>query len=265
MCTVISVWFFLLLPFLAVDAASIAGLNEQKSERELKKFLFAEYDKHVRPVMIPSNRINVSASLAPMFLHEVDEKNQFIVMDIWITMNWKDEYLKWDLSSFGNTSILRLPSTEIWRPDLAFYTATPAQDIFLEPLSQVLIYPDGNVMWVPPTTIKSRCPLRNRATKNVINCNIILGSWTYSENEVDVHLTRTEVDISDFVDTNAEWKLLQSHSRRENKHYTCCKEGYPFLYFNFTFKKRNSFEENELLISEAPNVERVHFGNLNEE
>ncbi|XP_035217337.1 acetylcholine receptor subunit alpha-like 2 [Stegodyphus dumicola] len=175
-------------------------------------------------------------------------------------MNWKDEYLKWDPSNFGNVSVLRIPSTEIWRPDLSIYTAVPVESVFLEPLTQALIYYDGTVLWVPPVTIKSRCPLFNRAPKNAIKCNIRLGSWTYSENEMDVYLSSPEVDVSNFIDSNVEWKLMEARASREPKHYPCCKEAYPLLHFNVTLKRRKPFSENELLMPENSDLNPVELG-----
>ncbi|GBN17533.1 hypothetical protein AVEN_164982-1, partial [Araneus ventricosus] len=47
------------------------------------------------------------------------------------------------------------------------------------------------------------------------------------------------VDISDFDDSNPDWKLVSVKSDRQSKFYPCCPgEDYPVLHFNVTLKRR---------------------------
>jgi len=46
--------------------------------------------------------------------------------------------------------------------------------------TNVLIYPTGQVLWVPPCRYVSMCgnTLKNNPS-NLLNCPLIFGSWTY--------------------------------------------------------------------------------------
>ena len=55
---------------------------------------------------------------------------------------WLDYMLRWDPRKYGNTSVIRLPYTEVWRPDILLYNKyvqhSLCQDLWcLTPLSTI--------------------------------------------------------------------------------------------------------------------------------
>ncbi|XP_054707560.1 neuronal acetylcholine receptor subunit alpha-7-like [Uloborus diversus] len=232
---------FLFLVIGVSSAASVKDVDNQGTARDLRRELFQNYDKLVRPVKKPSTSIPFSVDLAPLQLNAVDEYNQVIVLDSWMKLKWSDEFLKWDLDDYNITS-LRLPASEVWKPDLALYTGTPDTSLFPITHTQVLVYNNGDVLWVPPYTIKSRCPMPDlkKNHKGVIECCIKFGSWTYSENELDLQLLSKKVDLTNFYDIHPDWKLVHVISERKSKKYPCCVEKYPSVEFNITLRRRIS-------------------------
>ncbi|XP_015930634.1 neuronal acetylcholine receptor subunit alpha-7-like [Parasteatoda tepidariorum] len=213
----------------------------RKTERDLREHLFKNYDKLVRPVKNANDKITVSVGITPLHLRDFDEKHQVIVLETYTMLNWTDDYLRWDPSRFEDLSVLRLPSTEVWRPDVSVY-GSPEQSVMAPvPFTNVLLYNTGRVLWVPMFTIRSRCPML-KASKKIVTCNIQLGSWTYDQDTQDIALINNKVDLSNFVDNNANWKLIDVVSNRVAKYYPCCKEAYPVLNFNVTLKRRSRSE-----------------------
>ncbi|CAL1291207.1 unnamed protein product [Larinioides sclopetarius] len=209
------------------------------TERDLRRHIFADYDKNVRPVLHPDNTITVAASISPISITELDPKNQVLVMDTFLKMKWNDDFLKWDPTEFNNISTLRLPNSQVWKPDLSVYTATPDDALFPTSNTNIILYHDGTVLWVPFFTIKSRCPLLKRQEKNYFECVIKIGSWTYSGKLLNPQLYSPEVDVQDFIDSNPDWKLVSVKSDRQSKFYPCCPgEDYPVMHFNVTLKRR---------------------------
>ncbi|GFT54392.1 neuronal acetylcholine receptor subunit alpha-7, partial [Nephila pilipes] len=104
--------------------------------------------------------------------------------------------------------------------------------------TMALLYSDGTVMWVPFFQIKSRCPRQKKQEMSYFDCNIRIGSWTYSSDLLNPLLDSTEVDLSNFQDTNNKWKLMSARTNRESKYYPCCVEEYPLINFNVTLKRR---------------------------
>ena len=218
--------------------------DDYKSERELRRDIFRDYDKIARPVKRSSTTIRANFSMVPLSLRSMNEKDQLISMDTWIMVRWTDEYLQWDPKEYDNITELRIPPSEIWKPEIALYTASPDTSLFPVVETQALVYHNGVILWVPPFTINSRCPIPFRhsvsASRTFVECNIRFGSWTYSGKELDLQLSTDKVDLTNFQDYNSEWKLVKVVSNRESKYYPCCVEDYPLIHVNVTLKRRDS-------------------------
>lgn len=50
-----------------------------------------------------------------------DEKNQLLVTNIWLKLEWNDMNLRWNSSEYGNIKDLRIPPHRIWKPDVLMY------------------------------------------------------------------------------------------------------------------------------------------------
>lgn len=88
-----------------------------------------------------------------------------------------------------------------------FIFRSPMDTLFPIAQTEILLYNSGTVMWVPPFTISSRCPMpyRNYITseKPFIECNIRMGSWTSSEKMLDLQLDTNKVILEMLY-----WKLI---------------------------------------------------------
>ena len=70
---------------------------------------------------------------------------------------WKDYDLTWDPKEFGNIQTLRLPSTQVWVPDVLLYNS--ADEKFDATMKvNVVVQHTGDILYVPPGIFKSICP-----------------------------------------------------------------------------------------------------------
>ena len=70
---------------------------------------------------------------------------------------WKDYGLTWDPEEFGNIQTLRLPSSQIWTPDILLYNS--ADEKFDSTMKvNVVVQHTGEILYVPPGIFKSICP-----------------------------------------------------------------------------------------------------------
>ncbi|XP_054711591.1 neuronal acetylcholine receptor subunit alpha-6-like [Uloborus diversus] len=266
------VLFLLGVLFLFRGCDCIAGYH-CIDEACLRKTLLTAYDNHVRPVKKASSHVPVWITITPIKIRELDEKNHNIELDTWLTVKWHDEYLKWDPNDHHGINNLVLPVSDIWRPDITLYTGTPDSSVIPSMTTNSVIRSNGDIIWVPPYTIKSRCPVSQKHRRRVrspgaspytsrerrmesiqyrsstdrheerhsdeLICSIAIGSWTLSENLVDLKPLSDKVDMSNFDDGHHDWTLDTVTSRRVSKYYDCCEEPYAHINFTLTFRRHD--------------------------
>ncbi|CAF3991195.1 unnamed protein product, partial [Adineta steineri] len=94
-------------------------------QRRLTKYLLVDrqYDILERPVSNDSFTVPVSINLAIQQIIDFDGKNEVIVISGWLVLMWNDYNLMWDPKEFGNIQTIRLPSAQIWTPDILLYNS----------------------------------------------------------------------------------------------------------------------------------------------
>ena len=105
-------------------------------------------------------------------------------------MIWNDEHLTWNESDFNGLEVIRLSSSEVFKPDITLYNSADLTNMVnnLAP-THVLVYPQGTVMWVPPATFKSICDLDlTNYPFDEQQCFLKFGSWVYDGLGLDLQL-----------------------------------------------------------------------------
>ncbi|XP_046582842.1 neuronal acetylcholine receptor subunit alpha-10-like isoform X2 [Haliotis rubra] len=243
-------YFFILLIVysIASHAASSSDMESVKiasKEKQLVKKLLDIYKKQGkegRPVVNTSDSIHVLFGLSLIQILDVDEKNQILKTNIWYQYEWQDVLLAWKKEEYDNITDIRIPSDKIWLPDILLYNF--ADDRLKEQRDAlVVVYPDGNLLWMPQAIIRSSC---NFDTKyfpfDEQTCTLKFGSWTYNGLKLDIHFTRntTSMDLTDYIPSN-EWFIIQNEAVRNVKHYACCTEPYPDLTFKLRIRRKVAF------------------------
>jgi len=41
--------------------------------------------------------------------------------NVWLTQEWIDHYLRWNVEDYGGVDRLYIPAEEIWKPDIVLY------------------------------------------------------------------------------------------------------------------------------------------------
>uniref|UniRef100_A0A1I7XPJ2 Neur_chan_LBD domain-containing protein n=1 Tax=Heterorhabditis bacteriophora TaxID=37862 RepID=A0A1I7XPJ2_HETBA len=104
---------------------------------------FTGYNPLERPVENSSLPLVVKIKLFLQQILDVDEKNQLVSINAWLSYTWKDYKLRWDPDHYGGIQDVRFPggSDHIWKPDILLYNST------------------GEVTWIPPGVLKFVCKL----------------------------------------------------------------------------------------------------------
>ncbi|KAJ8304467.1 hypothetical protein KUTeg_018050 [Tegillarca granosa] len=189
--------------------------------------LFEEnhYNPLERPVENESEPIVVRFAIVLQQIIDVDEKNQILHSNIWLQMTWIDANLVWDPKEFGGIEAIRVPATQIWKPDILMYnSADKAFDATYH--TNIIVSHDGNCSWIPPGMFKSTCVIDIAWFPfDEQKCKLKFGSWTYDGRQLDLQLDEKlqgSGDTSNFI-RNGEWELIDItftlHIRRRTLYY----------------------------------------------
>uniref|UniRef100_A0A8C1GFY8 Acetylcholine receptor subunit delta n=1 Tax=Cyprinus carpio TaxID=7962 RepID=A0A8C1GFY8_CYPCA len=174
------------------------GRNE---EERLINYLFKErgYNKELRPVQNKDDTVDIYLALTLSNL---------------ISLGWTDYRLTWNETEFDNITVLRLPPSMVWLPEIVLENNNDAQ-FQVAYYCNVLIYHNGSVYWLPPAIFRSSCSINvNYFPFDWQNCSLKFSSLTYNAKEISLHL-KEETD-EDERSYKVEWIIIDPEGFTEN-------------------------------------------------
>ncbi|XP_055904963.1 neuronal acetylcholine receptor subunit alpha-7-like isoform X2 [Eupeodes corollae] len=237
-------WIFLLIYLNLSAKFCLAGYHEKK----LLHDLLDPYNTLERPVLNESDPLQLSFGLTLMQIIDVDEKNQLLVTNVWLKLEWNDMNLRWNTSDYGGVKDLRIPPHRIWKPDVLMYnSADEGFDGTYQ--TNVVVRSNGSCLYVPPGIFKSTCKIDiTWFPFDDQRCEMKFGSWTYDGFQLDLQLQdETGGDISSYV-LNGEWELLGVPGKRNEIYYNCCPEPYIDITFAIIIRRRTLYYFFNLII-----------------
>ncbi|KAK5638080.1 hypothetical protein RI129_012375 [Pyrocoelia pectoralis] len=234
-----------------------AQLWNETNQDKLKKDLFANYDRFSKP----TEHFNITkVKFGVSILHlEADERRSTVTVQSWLRMIWNDPKLQWNESDYGNVSVLRIADHEVWHPDLYLYnSASGGEPLIRFGAPNVLVYPNGEVLFVPPVEQKILCEFDLRYWPfDTQYCKLKYGSWVHHGYEIELSLYNSEarIDLSDLLLLHT-WNITHTTGEVLLTTYDCCPQPYYALVFNFTIT-RNSHTYTTMVIT--PSVVSTFF------
>jgi len=232
----------LLLPALAVALAE----DQDPLHTDLRKHLFTGYDKNILPIKTTNTTVDIAVGLNLIHIDSLQEG--VLTASAWLRMVWNDYRLKWDKDKFGGVDVLRVYPGDLWLPDIELYNTKDYREFslatqFRNQPSMALLYPDSEVLWVPPVDIKVICANFSftAGPMDEQKCNIKLGSWTHHGNIINLtlHNNKEKMDLEDFYHSSSPYVVTRHmEGTRVVKKYDCCEEPYPSLNFRFALKRQ---------------------------
>ncbi|KAM4772584.1 acetylcholine receptor subunit gamma [Rhinophrynus dorsalis] len=203
----------------------ISAVLCNNEEEELLNDLMKTYNKNLRPAKKDGDIISVSIKLVLTNLISLNEREEALTTNVWVEMQWKDYRLSWDPKQYHGISMMRIPSTMVWLPDVGLENNVDGTfDIAL--YANTLVSPDGSMYWLPPAIYRSACPVVvTYFPFDWQNCSMVFQSQTYSANEIDLLLTvdddKTiewiEIDPEAFTE-NGEWAIKHMPAKKIKNH-----------------------------------------------
>ncbi|XP_004563946.2 acetylcholine receptor subunit epsilon isoform X1 [Maylandia zebra] len=229
---------------------TLAGLVQCNQETELIGDLFKNYNKNIRPVLHPEDKVGVQIKLTLTNLISLNEKEETLTTNVWIEIQWNDYRLAWNASQYYGIEVIRVPCKTVWLPDIVLENNIDGKfDVAY--YANVLISSDGGIYWLPPAIYRSTCAIEiTYFPFDYQNCTLAFRSQTYSANEVDLTLAVGETgEIIEWVDIdpeafteNGEWAIVHRPARKMiNSRYSPDDLEYQEILFNLVIQRKPLF------------------------
>jgi len=195
--------------------------------------LFKDYNKIVNP-----DNVTLKFGVALIDFHILEDQDAMESF-VWLRYVWTDTRLVWDAKDHGDITVLRLPADTVWIPDITLYNSVDPTHMINCWHSNILLYPTGEILWVPPCKMLSDCHLTlKREPYGEQNCGLKFGSWTFDGVvlDMDFYGGNKTMDLSNMQNTSG-FEIVSNTAEKHEKTYSCCEEMYPDLTFNLTVKR----------------------------
>ncbi|CAK5006602.1 unnamed protein product [Meloidogyne enterolobii] len=188
---IFTIYFFIFL----IKFSLIFGSDE---EERLMVDIFRGYNSLILPMRNSSQPLTVKMGLQLLLLINVDEKDQIMQSNVWLTLKWHDFQLKWNPVNYGGVKDLRVSLDKVWLPDIVLFNNADG-NYEVSYMSNVVIQYNGDMLWVPPAIYKSSC---------IIVCHLIFGSWTYNEKEIKMDFDKSAgIDLLEYGESKI-WDVV---------------------------------------------------------
>ncbi|XP_022237264.1 neuronal acetylcholine receptor subunit alpha-7-like isoform X3 [Limulus polyphemus] len=225
----------------------LKGSAQGPHERRLLNDLLRDYNVMERPVANESDPLLLSFGVTLQQLIDVDEKNEQIVTNLWLSLDWVDVNLRWNVSQYGGIRDVRIAPKYLWKPDVLMYNSADERIDSTFP-TNVVVQHNGSCSYIPPGIFKSTCKIDiTWFPFDDQKCVMKFGSWTYDGNSLDLLLSSDEADLSNYV-VNGEWDLIEFPGVRNIIYYTCCPQPYVDITFTLHIRRRTLYYGFNLII-----------------
>jgi len=143
------------------------------------------YNPLARPVE-GSDAVTLYFGMGLIQILQIIEVEQTMKINVWLRMIWSDSRLSWDADEYDGVPNIRLPFDSVWNPEIVlFNNANGVYEVNYK--SNVVVYPDGTILWVPPALFVSTCSIDVRYFPfDEQICEMTFGSWTYNSEQVSM-------------------------------------------------------------------------------
>lgn len=139
------------------------------------------------------------------------------------SMNVKkiDYKLRWNFTEYDNITNIRVPSEDIWRPDIVLYN-TAMGDFHVKQNTKAVVSYNGQVSWMPPAILKSSCSIDvTYFPFDAQNCTMKFGAWTHDQSRIDLKMVKQDANQDEFWESG-EWEILDAKGIKHERKYNCC-------------------------------------------
>ncbi|XP_068128711.1 neuronal acetylcholine receptor subunit beta-4 isoform X2 [Hyperolius riggenbachi] len=231
----------LLSALLLCDYSRAADSEERLMNTLLDKH---RYNNLIRPAYNSTQLVAIRLQLSLAQLISVNEREQIMTTNVWLNQEWADYRLTWDPAEYDGIRKLRIPSKQIWLPDIVLYNnADGTYEVSL--FTNAIVQNNGSIAWLPPAIYKSACKIEVKHFPfDQQNCTLKFRSWTYDYTEIDLDFRDDSASMDDFTHSG-EWDIIQLPAR---KTVNPLDPKYVDITYDFIIKRKPLFYTINLII-----------------
>ncbi|CAD5223928.1 unnamed protein product [Bursaphelenchus okinawaensis] len=243
------------IDYLVSDEAPFEFPAHYRLERQLMK----HYNNRILPKKTSVDTVEVLFQIALYQIVEVNEPQQFIILNSWIIESWEDDFLYWDPSRYENLTNIVLPVDSLWIPDTTLYNSLTMSDGSSRKITNIKVstMPEkrtAHIEFLYPALYKFSCTLDLKLFPfDAQTCIMTFGSWTHDNQGIDYY-PNNSTDGAIAVDNcieNEGWNIIQTEVRRIVKKYKCCANNYTLLEFEIIIQRKPLYYITNLMIPTA--------------
>ncbi|XP_071944093.1 neuronal acetylcholine receptor subunit alpha-9-II-like [Antedon mediterranea] len=222
---------------LFVTSVCAEGAN---NEQRLIDNLLKNYTQpSARPVLDDSDTVLITYRYSVTQVTEVDEREQFIVVNGMMGMTWTDHLMVWNASDYGGLDTIKVDKTAIWIPDITLYNNVDTDFEHMKDSIPLSITSDGTVSLASPTIYAAFCKMDVRYfpfDKQV--CDFKFGSWTYASHHIDIESVTGEAARQTSFNENGVWDLDDVSFKKNIVKYDCCPDNFSDVTMTIGLSRR---------------------------
>ncbi|KAK6169466.1 hypothetical protein SNE40_020516 [Patella caerulea] len=210
-----------------------------KHEALLYKDLFSDYGSGLVPRGNETGSVTIGMGIEFNSNIDMDEIKEQLGVTVVFVKEWTDERLMWDPNRYGGISILKMPASIVWLPDIVLFNGVGEEFTFNK--DKVILYNSGKVYWMHSVRLLIKCNvdlIKFPFDKQV--CKFSFGSWGYNGNIVNITYFRGDASKSIYVvgPSGNDWKITDHSVRLLETYYSCCPEPYQTMEYRVTLERK---------------------------
>ncbi|XP_076467580.1 neuronal acetylcholine receptor subunit alpha-7-like [Babylonia areolata] len=175
----------------------------------LRKDLFTNYQKELRPVKDDSLPMDVYIAMRLSSIQELDEINQQLTFSAFFEVSWNDVNLQWNNATYNNIEYFTYPQKEVWIPDLTIRNSMESMKEMGFDRNYLFIRCSGEVTWIVGGVFKTSCDIDvTYYPFDTQECHVIISTLVSTLSEIDVSFTPDHSVSSDWYSESGSWDLL---------------------------------------------------------
>ncbi|KAL3866753.1 hypothetical protein ACJMK2_044029 [Sinanodonta woodiana] len=204
--------------------------------------LMALYNKRIRPLQNQNRLLTVSVAFNLISVLGLEESIQKLSISGYFKLSWKDEFLVWNASEYGELYSVEFPQDEIWKPDIVLSNGYERFNVLGENFVKITVTQNGTATWNPGDVFDSTCSIDTTYYPfDTQLCELQFLIWSYGIDELEIKPYFQAISNSGFHE-NGEWQLLEAWMTTDETHLS------PNVIMSLKLQRRSKFFMLEFLV-----------------